>query len=65
MLLSQSDIQHFKDDGVVLLRGVFEEWIDILSKGADFNLGDPSERVLIHETTHRNRLAELAIQRLL
>ena len=49
MLLSQSDIQHFKDDGVVLLRGVFEEWIDILSKGAEFNLGDPSERVLIHQ----------------
>ena len=48
-LLTQSEIQDFKDDGVVVLRGVFNEWIDTLSKGADFHIKNPSEGALIHK----------------
>ena len=48
ILINQSDIQSFKKDGVVLLRGIFSEWIDILIQGAEFHIKNPSERALIH-----------------
>ena len=48
-LLNKSDIQDFQNDGVVLLRGVFNEWIDILTKGAEHHISNPSESALIHK----------------
>ena len=53
-LLTYSEIQDFKDDGVVVLRGVFNEWIDTLSKGADFHIKNPSEGALVHEGNEEN-----------
>ena len=49
LLIKQSDVQSFREDGVVILRGVFKEWIDILANGADFHLNNPSERSLVHQ----------------
>ncbi len=49
ILLNKSDIQDFQNDGVVILRGVFNEWIDILTKGAEHHIGNPSESALIHK----------------
>ena len=48
MLIDQSDIQSFNEDGVVILRGVFSEWIDTLVKGAERHIKNPSVRALIH-----------------
>ena len=48
-LLTKSEIQDFKDDGVVVLRGIFNEWIDTLAKGADFHIKNPSEEALVHK----------------
>ena len=49
LLIKQSDVQSFREDGVVILRGVFKEWIDVLANGADFHLSHPSERFLVHK----------------
>ncbi|MDC3316187.1 phytanoyl-CoA dioxygenase family protein [Candidatus Thioglobus sp.] len=48
ILINQSDVQSFKEDGVVLLKGVFSEWIDILVQGAKFHINNPSQRALTH-----------------
>lgn len=37
----QSDIDIFQKDGVVLLRGVFDDWVDRLRAGLQRNLDDP------------------------
>ena len=49
MLLNKSDIRDFQTDGVVLLRGIFKDWIDLLNKGADFHISNPSKSALIHK----------------
>jgi len=48
MLINQSDIRSFNEDGVVILRGVFSEWIETLLKGAERHIENPSERALTH-----------------
>ena len=48
MLINQSDIRSFNEDGVVILRGVFSEWIETLIKGAERHIENPSERALTH-----------------
>ena len=47
--LSKTDIESFNDDGVVVLRGVFKEWIDILIRGAEFHINNPSSSALVHQ----------------
>ena len=47
--LSKTDIESFHDDGVVVLRGVFKEWIDILIRGAEFHINNPSSSALVHQ----------------
>ena len=49
LLINQSDVQSYREDGVVLLQGVFKEWIDILAKGAEFHIKNPSQRSLVHQ----------------
>jgi ectoine hydroxylase-related dioxygenase (phytanoyl-CoA dioxygenase family) len=39
--LSQQQIETFQRDGVVLLEGVFNDWIDTLRAGVDTNMRDP------------------------
>ena len=48
MLINQSDIRSFNEDGVVILRGIFSEWIETLIKGAERHIENPSERALTH-----------------
>ena len=40
-LLNQDQVDAFRRDGVLLLRGVFSDWIDILRKGVETNMCDP------------------------
>ena len=56
LLIKQSDVQSFREDGVVILRGVFKEWIDILANGADFHLNNPSEQSLVHQNEKYSRV---------
>ncbi len=37
-LLSAQQIEEFRRDGVVLLRGVFGDWIERLRQGVDTNM---------------------------
>jgi len=37
------DIHRFREDGVVLLRGVFSEWVETLRNGLQRNLDDPQQ----------------------
>ena len=47
--ITSNDIKSFNNDGVVLLRGVFKDWIEILRRGAEFHINNPSENALIHK----------------
>jgi hypothetical protein len=40
-LASADDIEAFQRDGVVLLRGVFDHWVEILRNGLQRNLDNP------------------------
>ena len=37
-VLQQSQVEEFQHDGVVLLKGVFTEWIELLREGVDVNM---------------------------
>ena len=50
--INQSDVQSYREDGVVILRGVFKEWVDILGHGAEFHLNNPSKQSLVHHEEH-------------
>ena len=47
--ITRTDIKNFNNDGVVVLRGVFNDWIEILRRGAEFHINHPSENALIHK----------------
>jgi len=49
MLLSKADITKYNEDGVIVLRGVFDDWISDLKSGADYNINNPSSRALVHK----------------
>ena len=40
-LMKQKDINTFQTDGVVILRGVFVDWVNRLIRGLQRNLDDP------------------------
>ena len=40
-VLSENQVSEFKRDGVLLLRGVFNDWTDTLRKGVESNMRDP------------------------
>jgi hypothetical protein len=40
-VLNQDQIETFKRDGVVLLEGIFDDWIETLRAGVDNNMADP------------------------
>lgn len=46
--LNASIIADYQANGVVILRGVFTDWIETLKAGAKANLAGPSERALVH-----------------
>jgi len=39
--ITKTDIKNFNNDGVVVLRGVFIDWIEILRRGAEFHINHP------------------------
>ena len=48
--------QQFARDGVVCLRGLFDEnWITLLTAGIEFNLLEPGEHARIWDRTDNNR----------
>ena len=47
--ITKTDIKNFNNDGVVVLRGVFKDWIEVLRRGAEFHINNPSESALIHK----------------
>ena len=57
--VSIADINSFRDNGVVVLRGVFGDWMTSLKKGADFHINHPSESALVHKAdSHQGRFLE-------
>ncbi|MEM9144926.1 MAG: phytanoyl-CoA dioxygenase family protein [Pseudomonadota bacterium] len=48
-LVADTDIDAFRRDGAVCLRGAFDtDWLKILGEGIDADLGDPSPRLARH-----------------
>ena len=47
--LSATDIKNYNNDGVVILRGVFKDWIKVLERGAKFHDNNPSASALVHK----------------
>lgn len=43
MKIEQEQVKAFQRDGVVVLRGVFADWVDTLQKGVDANMANPGE----------------------
>jgi ectoine hydroxylase-related dioxygenase (phytanoyl-CoA dioxygenase family) len=41
LVLNQDQVETFKRDGVVLLEGVFDDWIETLRVGVDTNMANP------------------------
>jgi hypothetical protein len=40
-VLQDSKVDEFQHDGVVLLKGVFDGWIDLLREGVEVNMNAP------------------------
>jgi len=58
-LVTENDIEDYQINGVVVLRGVFIDWIPTLCKGADYNVENPSQNALIHtQDSHKGRFLE-------
>ena len=36
-------VRDYHDNGVVYLRGIFKDWVDILAGGIEYNMHNPSE----------------------
>jgi hypothetical protein len=43
-LLTKEQIDEFKRDGVLVLRGVFNDWIELLRNGVETNMREPGLR---------------------
>jgi ectoine hydroxylase-related dioxygenase (phytanoyl-CoA dioxygenase family) len=39
--MNQADIERFQSDGVIVLRGVFKQWVEPLRAGIERNMADP------------------------
>jgi len=42
---SEADIDAFRRDGCICLRGVFTDWIEIIAAGIERNIADPGPMV--------------------
>ena len=57
--ISNAEIDDFRRDGAVVLRGIFSDWIGALRRGADFHINNPSEGALIHKAdSHQGQFLE-------
>ena len=41
--VSREDIETFQRDGVVLLKGIFKDWVEPLRAGVEHNMQHPGE----------------------
>jgi ectoine hydroxylase-related dioxygenase (phytanoyl-CoA dioxygenase family) len=48
MQISKGDITRYNEDGAIILRGFFSDWISTLKRGAEYNKNNPSKRALFH-----------------
>ncbi len=46
--ISDKSISEYQENGVVVLRGIFSDWMPALCRGADYNAAHPSSSALIH-----------------
>jgi ectoine hydroxylase-related dioxygenase (phytanoyl-CoA dioxygenase family) len=57
--VTPSDVTDYQNNGVVVLRGVFKDWIPALSRGADYHDEHPSPNALVHNReSHKGRFLE-------
>lgn len=42
-MVTRSDVDAFQRDGVVCLRGLFNDWLEVLAAGIDRNMAEPGE----------------------
>ncbi len=49
IIIDRSAVETFQQDGVVLLKGVFDEWVDTLQAGLERNLREPSPTARYHK----------------
>lgn len=57
--VTTSDVEDYQKQGVVMLRGVFKDWIPTLSNGATYNDENPSPNALVHgKDSHKGRFLE-------
>ncbi len=47
--LSDETVEEFRENGVVVLRGVFDDWVEALRKGIDANMEDPAPNARIYK----------------
>ena len=48
MSIGEQQVSDYQDNGFVVLRGVFNDWIPALRRGADYNSAHPSDSALFH-----------------
>jgi ectoine hydroxylase-related dioxygenase (phytanoyl-CoA dioxygenase family) len=49
--VTAQDIEDFKRDGAVCLRGLFKDWVEIIAEGIERNMREPSAAVAAMEAT--------------
>lgn len=54
-LLSDATIEEFQSKGATVLRGVFKDWIDVLTKGIAYNMEHPAPNVRNYQATDGGR----------
>jgi len=58
-MVEKQQIADFQNQGVVVLRGVFKDWLTTLNRGADDNINRPSARAITHQSdSHKGRFFE-------
>ncbi len=48
-MITAEQIAQYQTEGVVVLRGVFKDWVGKLNAGADYNVENPSHRAITHQ----------------
>lgn len=57
--VTAQDVADYKDDGAIVLRGLFSDWIPQLRDGAERNIADPGPRAISHQNdTGKGRFFE-------
>ncbi len=39
--IDQTHIDRYREDGAVLIKGLFEDWVDVIRAGIDHNMAEP------------------------